>query len=155
MSAFGQYPLVIEIRHESWNVPEFYGSLAESGVGFVNVDQPLFRKSIKPSATVTSPVGYVRVRGRNYKDWFRKEANVRERYDYLYSPEQLQPWVTRTEEIAAVAQDTYVVTNNHNLGKAGVTALQLKAMLEHEKMPAPPALMATYPDALDPYAVPD
>ena len=64
VSAFREFPLVVEIRHESWNVPHFYESLAESGVGFVNIDQPLFKKSIKPSAAVTSPVGYVRVHGR-------------------------------------------------------------------------------------------
>ena len=81
------FPLVVEIRHESWNVPHFYDSLAELGVGFVNIDQPLFKKSIKPSAAVTSPIGYVRVHGRNYKEWFRESANVRERYDYLYSPD--------------------------------------------------------------------
>jgi uncharacterized protein YecE (DUF72 family) len=152
VSAFGQYPLVVEIRHESWNVPHFYESLAERGVGFVNIDQPLFKKSIKPSATVTSPVGYVRVHGRNYADWFRKEANVRERYDYLYSAEQLEPWVRRTEEIADRAIETYVVTNNHNLGKAGVNALQLKSMLAHGVVDAPPALLAAYPDALAAYA---
>jgi uncharacterized protein YecE (DUF72 family) len=152
VSAFGQYPLVVEIRHESWNVPHFYESLAERGVGFVNIDQPLFKKSIKPSATVTSPVGYVRVHGRNYADWIRKEANVRERYDYLYSAEQLEPWVRRTEEIADQAIETYVVTNNHNLGKAGVNALQLKSMLAHGVVDAPPALLATYPDALAAYA---
>lgn len=70
---------------------------------------------------------------------------MRERYDCLYSPRQLQPRVTRTEQIASQAQDTYVVTNNHNSGKAGVNALQMKAMLEHEKVPAPPTLLATYP----------
>jgi len=62
---FRRFPLVLEVRHESWNTPEFYAELAERGIGFVNIDQPLFKKSIKPSATVTSPVGYIRVHGRN------------------------------------------------------------------------------------------
>jgi hypothetical protein len=38
---------------------EFYGELAERGIGFVNIDQPLFRHSVKPSATATARVGYV------------------------------------------------------------------------------------------------
>ena len=50
IAAFGEFPLVVELRHESWNVPSLYESLAESGVGFVNIDQPQFRHSIKPSA---------------------------------------------------------------------------------------------------------
>ena len=103
VSAFREFPLVVEIRHESWNVAHFYESLAEMGVGFVNIDQPLFRKSIKPSAAVTSAIGYVRVHGRNYKEWFRESANVRERYDYLYSPDELAPWASRVEQIATRA----------------------------------------------------
>jgi uncharacterized protein YecE (DUF72 family) len=152
VSAFAKYPLVVEIRHESWNVPEFYESLAENGVGFVNVDQPLFKKCIKPSATVTSPVGYVRVHGRNYNDWFRKDAGVLARYDYLYPPEELRPWVARTEEIAEAAQETYVITNNHARGKAGVNALELIAMIRNTKVEVPPTLLKTYPDALGPIA---
>jgi uncharacterized protein YecE (DUF72 family) len=154
VSAFREFPLVIEIRHESWNVPHFYESLAELGVGFVNIDQPLFKKSIKPSATVTSPIGYVRVHGRNYAEWFRESANVRERYDYLYSPDELAPWVSRVEQIAARADDVYVLTNNHNLGKAGVNALQLESMITHRKVVAPPQLFASYPEVLAPFAEP-
>jgi uncharacterized protein YecE (DUF72 family) len=153
-SAFGEFPLVVEIRHESWNVPHFYESLAERGVGFVNIDQPLFKKSIKPSATVTSPVGYVRVHGRNYTEWFRESANVRERYDYLYSRAELEPWVARIEEIAERTEDVYVLTNNHNLGKAGVNALQLKSMIGHEQVVAPPTLFESYREELAPYALP-
>ena len=154
VNAFAEFPLVVEIRHESWNVPHFYESLAERGVGFVNIDQPLFKKSIKPSAVVTSPTGYIRVHGRNYKEWFRESANVRERYDYLYSPDELAPWAARTAEMADDAEDVYVVTNNHNLGKAAVNALQLESMLTHGKVDAPPELMKTYRDALAPYANP-
>jgi len=154
VNAFEEFPLVVEIRHESWNVPHFYESLAERGVGFVNIDQPLFKKSIKPSAVVTSPTGYIRVHGRNYKEWFRESANVRERYDYLYSPDELAPWAARTAEMADDAEDVYVVTNNHNLGKAAVNALQLESMLTHGKVDAPPELMKTYRDALAPYANP-
>ncbi|MGH7623494.1 MAG: DUF72 domain-containing protein, partial [Gemmatimonadaceae bacterium] len=72
----------------------------------------------------------------------------------LYSPNELAPWVARTEEIAEAAEEIYVVTNNHNLGKAAVNALQLESMLAHEKVQAPPLLLQTYPDALGPYAQP-
>jgi uncharacterized protein YecE (DUF72 family) len=152
VSAFGDLRLVVEIRHESWNVPHFYESLAERGVGFVNIDQPLFKRSIKPSAVVTSPTGYIRVHGRNYKDWFRESANVRERYDYLYLADELAPWVARTEEIAGSAEEVYVLTNNHNLGKAAVNALQLESMLTRSLVDAPPSLIEAYPEALAPYA---
>jgi uncharacterized protein YecE (DUF72 family) len=116
----------------------------------VNIDQPLFHNSIKPSASVTSPVGYIRVHGRNYKDWFRKGAGVEARYDYLYSKEELKPWADRTKEVASIADDTYVVTNNHYKGKAAVNALMLKAMVTGKKSEAPETLRDAYPEELLP-----
>lgn len=154
VSTFGRFPLVVEIRHESWNVPEFYQSLSESGVGFVNIDQPLFGHSIKPSATATAATGYVRIHGRNYHEWFRKDATSVDRYDYLYTTKELEPWAARVEQIAERTRDTYVVTNNHNLGKAGVNALELKSMLLGHRVDAPPTLVASYPEALAPFARP-
>src|SRR5690606_16213106 len=71
VDTFREFPLVVEVRHESWNEPDFYAWLGEEGVGFVNIDQPLFSRSIKPSAKGTARVGYVRVHGRNYRDWWR------------------------------------------------------------------------------------
>ena len=151
---FGMYPLVLEVRHESWNTPEFYAGLSDRGIGFVNIDQPLFSRSIKPSASVTSSVGYIRVHGRNYKDWFRKGAGVEARYDYLYSAEELKPWAKRAKEIAAVAEETYVVTNNHYKGKAAANAVMLEALTGGKKAAAPASLVEEYPDELARYARP-
>src|SRR3954463_10134235 len=52
--AFRDYPLVVEVRHVSFNEPEFYAELAASRIGIVNLDQPMFRNSIPPSARATS-----------------------------------------------------------------------------------------------------
>ena len=154
VAAFADLPLVVEVRHDSWLVPEFYDSLAERGVGFVNIDQPLFKRSVKPSATTTARVGYVRVHGRNAKDWFRQDAGVNERYDYLYSAEELAPWVQRTREIAAEADEVYVVANNHYRGQAMANVVMAQSLLSGGPVPAPAQLVAAYPDALAPYARP-
>ena len=153
--AFEEFPLVVEVRHASWAVPQFYDELTERGIGFVNIDQPLFRHSVKPSATTTAPVGYVRIHGRNYRDWFRKDAGVEARYDYLYSPAELEPWAARTREVAeSGAQDVYAVTNNHYRGQAGVNALQLMSMVKDEPVPAPEPLYAAFEDELAAWAYP-
>ncbi len=55
----------------------------------------------QPAAHATSPVAYVRLHGRNYKEWFRKAAGRDERYDYLYTPKELAPWVERIRELAS------------------------------------------------------
>jgi len=62
---FERYPLVLEVRHSSWAEPAVLEWLASSGVGLVNIDQPQFKRSIKPGQLVTGPVGYVRLHGRN------------------------------------------------------------------------------------------
>jgi uncharacterized protein YecE (DUF72 family) len=143
---FAEYPLVLEVRHGSWIIPDFLDELAEWGVGLCNIDQPLFRRSVKPAAVTTSETGYVRLHGRNYKQWFSKTADVRERYDYLYSAGELEPWVDRIKTIAEDAQDTYVVTNNHNLGKAVVNGLELTALLTDRPIRPPRELVARYPE---------
>lgn len=155
--AFDDFSLVLEVRHASWNTPEFYHELTDRGIGFVNIDQPLFHDSIKPSARATSPVGYVRVHGRNYKEWFREGAGVEARYDYLYSADELRPWAERATEIAAApqTQEVYVVTNNHFRGKAAANALMLRSMLEERSVPAPPALWEEYQSELGGYAEPE
>ena len=153
---FAHYPLVLEVRHVSWLAPGFFDGLMERGIGFVNIDQPQFKNSIKPTAHTTSAVGYVRVHGRNYQDWFREKAGRDERYNYLYTPDELQPWAARTKEIAAepATEDVFVVTNNHYRGKAVANALMLQSMVDGRKVPAPPPLFDEYAEVLAPYAEP-
>jgi uncharacterized protein YecE (DUF72 family) len=152
--AFRQYPLVVEVRHLSWLVPEFLRALREEGVAFVNIDQPLYHDSIGPTAHATSHVGYVRVHGRNYKDWFREKAPVEQRYNCLYPPEELKPWAERAKEIASdpATREVYVITNNHYKGKAVANALMLKSMVTSGKVPAPPGVFEAYGDVLAAYA---
>jgi uncharacterized protein YecE (DUF72 family) len=154
LGAFAGLPLVVEVRHESWDAPEVLEELALAGAGIVNVDQPLFRHSMKPGARVTAPVAYVRIHGRNFRDWFRKNAGRDARYDYLYSSGELEPWADRVKALAAspLAPDVYVVTNNHFRGQAAANAKMLEAMVEGRKVPAPAELVQAFPGALAPFA---
>lgn len=154
--AFSDFPLALEVRHASWNTPGFYRELAERGVGFVNIDQPLFHDSIAPSARATSAVGYVRVHGRNYRDWFRDAAEPHERYDYLYTADELKPWAARAREVSREpgTREVFVVTNNHYRGKGIVNALMLQSMVRRRKVPAPPELFEEYGEVLEAYARP-
>ncbi len=154
LEKFSDYPLVLEVRHASWNTPDVYEWLEERGVGICNIDQPIFKKSIRPQAFTTSPVGYVRLHGRNYKDWFRDKAQPHERYDYLYSVDELDPWLVRIKEVAKQSRETYVITNNHFRGKGVVNATEINAALKEERVPAPEPLFKVYP-RLSESAVPD
>jgi uncharacterized protein YecE (DUF72 family) len=152
---FREYPLVLEVRHISWNDRHALDMLAELGIGFCNIDQPLIGRSLRPSAEATSRVGYVRLHGRNYKNWFTENQTVNERYDYLYSPKELEPWVDRIRTVTRHAKDTYIVTNNHNLGKAVVNALELEAFLRGGPVKVPEQLVAKYPELRQVAEVPD
>jgi uncharacterized protein YecE (DUF72 family) len=148
LKRFADYPLVVEVRHATWNVPEVFELLRERGVGFCNIDQPLIGRSLKPSAERTAAVGYVRLHGRRYDTWFTDDADVpqHERYNYLYSEEELRPWTARVKQVAEEAGDVYVITNNHYQGKAVVNALELIAMLKGAKVKVPEPLREKYPE---------
>jgi uncharacterized protein YecE (DUF72 family) len=149
LEQFSEYPLVLEVRHTSWNNEQIYEWLEERRVGVCNIDQPLFKKSIKPAALTTSAVGYVRLHGRNYQNWFRDKAPRDERYNYLYSLDELEPWIARVKEVASQTRETYVVTNNHFRGQAVVNALEIKSTLEERRVPAPEPLFDVYPRLRD------
>src|SRR5260370_13936995 len=137
---FIEYPRVVEVRHESWDNPETIAEFMRHNVGFCNIDQPLLGRSLAPTEHVTSGVGYVRLHGRNYEQWFDSD-NRNDRYNYLYNQRELTGWNEKIQSIAKRAQTTYVITNNHFESKAGVNALELKAMLTCKQLPTPPTLI--------------
>ena len=148
MTTFEDYPLVVEVRHASWNDPEFHVELRQRRVGFCNIDQPVIGRSLAPSSLATGPVGYVRLHGRNYEDWFSEEADQNQRYDYLYSKQELDPWMEKISEISDHASETYVIANNHFRGQAVVNALQLRSRLERRRVEAHSTLLSHYPTLL-------
>ena len=143
LHTFRDYPLVVEVRHSSWTLPEFYELLHERCVGFCNIDQPRLGKAITPSEHVTAAFAYVRLHGRNYDQWFDSDSR-NDRYNYLYTDAELQGWKTRIDSIAAKAQKTFVIANNHFEGKAAVNALQLKHMLTGRAVDVPETLLKRY-----------
>jgi uncharacterized protein YecE (DUF72 family) len=148
LKRFADYPLVVEVRHASWQTPETFALLAEHRTGFCNIDQPIIGKSVVPSAQATSPVGYIRLHGRRYDTWFSDDEAIpaHERYNYLYSVEELKPWAKRIETVAERSREVFVITNNHFNGKAAVSALQLINLLTGKKVHVPEPLREKYPE---------
>jgi uncharacterized protein YecE (DUF72 family) len=134
-------PMVVELRHRSWL--EAFDLLRELRLSFCNIDQPPSSTCLSGTRFVTGPIGYVRLHGRNAKAWFDPKAGRDEKYDYLYSLDELKPWV---EAIAAMgeADSLFVITNNHFQGKAVANAIQLARALGKE-VEVPPPLQAAYP----------
>jgi uncharacterized protein YecE (DUF72 family) len=142
---FIEFPRVVEVRHDTWNNPETLNYFTEKNVSFCNIDQPLIGRSIEATEYVTSPVGYVRLHGRNYDQWFEADSGA-DRYNYLYSEAELAGWKDKIERIAQKAEVTYVVTNNHFEARAGVNALQMKHMISGQRVHATEMLLKRYPE---------
>jgi uncharacterized protein YecE (DUF72 family) len=140
-----EYPRVVEVRHSSWDNPETLAYFERQKVSFCNIDQPLIGRSVSATEHVTAPVAYVRLHGRNYEEWFESD-NRDDRYNYLYSVSELTQWKEKIDRIAAHADVTYVVANNHFEAKAAVNGLQLKRMLNGSRVRAPQSLLRHYPE---------
>jgi len=142
---FGQYPLFVEVRHNSWADDAFFNYLDENSVGFVDVDQPLFGGSLPPTERVTGKKGYVRLHGQNREKWFKDDAQAWERYDYLYSEDELSKWVKKIRDLSEWSGKVLGINNNHYRGQAAANSLELKSLLTGERVAVPPELLAAYP----------
>lgn len=120
ISALAPLPLVAEFRNREWQTDDTLRLLRELGVGWCNVDMPSYDTLLTPSSDVTSKVGYARFHGRNAAQWWT--GNNVTRYDYEYSPEELEPWTARTAEIEEAAGTTFAFFNNHARGSAARNA---------------------------------
>jgi uncharacterized protein YecE (DUF72 family) len=145
LQRFEGYPCVVEVRHDTWDNPDSIAHFARMGVGFCNIDQPQIGRSLEPTEHVTSPIGYIRLHGRNYEQWFDSDSRD-DRYNYLYNAGELAQWKDKIDAVAQKARLTYVIANNHYEAKAGVNALQLKNLLTGHRVKAPEPLLRRYPD---------
>jgi len=82
-----------------------------------------------PVAEVTSRTGYIRFHGRNAARWWHHEQ-AWERYDYSYSPGELEQWLPRIQMISSKAENTFIFANNHWRAQAVDTIRQVRSMLD-------------------------
>jgi uncharacterized protein YecE (DUF72 family) len=141
------WPVVIEVRHVSWESDQAAELFVSGNVGWCLVDQPrVGRSTARALPRVTTRIGYMRMHGRNRADWFRPDAGRDARYDYLYTGDELDGLAASARSMAESAEELYVIQNNHFRGQALVNALQMKHLIEGKRPPAPEELVATYPD---------
>lgn len=127
-------PVVIEFRNAKWITKKTFEFLRGLDFGFCCVDQPRFDSLVPPVAEVTSDIAYLRFHGRNYQKWFNHDE-AWERYDYLYSEEELGEWIDKVADMTQQAEMVYVVFNNHYQGQAVQNALQFAEMLQNAGLP--------------------
>jgi uncharacterized protein YecE (DUF72 family) len=157
---FGGWPLVLELRHRSWFAAEPLRLVRKLGYTLCGIDLPL--EADRPEleqvievgehptgrrcpAPSPRPLSYLRLHGRNAQAWFDPRAGRDRKYDYLYSPDELQEVVRATRRMAAGADETFVITNNHFSGKAIANGLEILASLGERSVLGPVELLDTFP----------
>jgi uncharacterized protein YecE (DUF72 family) len=126
--------IVVEFRNEDWITGETTDLLRELGMGFCCVDEPRLKGLVKCHVILSGEIGYVRFHGRNYETWWDRKRQSWERYDYLYSEEELSEWMPGLLSLDDKAQRTYAIFNNHYRGQAPRNAVMLAAMLPMERV---------------------
>ncbi len=132
---FAGDPFGVEFRHHSWYEPDHIATtldaLREIHAGLTVVDEPqLGSGSVPTLLEVTDPsLVIVRFHGRNSKMWYARTATTAERFDYLYSPEELAGWLPGIHGLAERVRHVHVLFNNNMQDYAVQNARQLRLLL--------------------------
>jgi uncharacterized protein YecE (DUF72 family) len=152
LRTFREYPLAVELRHRSWSDAHAatLQLLDDFRAAWVQIDEPKFRMSIRQDfAPNTDRFYYLRLHGRNAAQWWSPDA-PEERYNYLYSPEELRPFATVAETVAPDVRKAYLYLNNHFAAKSVVNATVLKHQLGQPVTgDYRPAMLEAYPELRD------
>jgi uncharacterized protein YecE (DUF72 family) len=145
LTIFKDYYPVVEVRHQSWLEKSFIAFLDEQNATFANIDQPVIGRSIPLTSLSSRKLSYLRLHGRNARNWFAPDASVASRYDYLYRENELVEIKTKIEDLMENSPKTFIIFNNHFRGQAIANAMQMLFILNEKRVPAPEELIHTYP----------
>jgi uncharacterized protein YecE (DUF72 family) len=112
--------------------------MERTGLAYVSLDTPMTRASnvIARHAESTHSVAYVRFHGRNEKTWNIKAEKSSERFNWMYSKEELEEWVPKLERLADDADEVYAMFNNNRDDFAPRSAVILRELLDEAGIPA-------------------
>ena len=153
--------MLVEFRHASWlddeHRAETLAFLERNHMTYVIVDAPRSdaRNVLPTVVATTSPTAYVRFHGRNAETWNKRVRSAAERFDYLYSEDELREWAEPLSKLSAAAENVYAMFNNNGrstipspglgeyaegetVAQAPVNAQMLRGLLEREGLPVTP-----------------
>lgn len=117
------YDYAIEFRHPSWNTEGPWEMLRHYDIAAVMTDSPdPDNLKFLAEPIVTASHAFIRWHGRQ----------VKPRYNYLYSTEELKPWVQKIKQIETETSIVRGYFNNHYGARAVINAIEFKEMLGKE-----------------------
>lgn len=130
--------MLVEFRHPSWVAGHQLGEtlrfLSDRNLAYVSVDSPQFpdHSTMPPITAATSDWSYVRLHGRNRETFFGRNVSAADRFDYLYTTEELHEWEPRVRELAETSETTWVMFNNCKYDYAPRNAREMASILQLE-----------------------
>lgn len=143
--SFAEVPLIVEVRHRSWQASTALAWLQRLGVSVANLDYPAIGEAFDLAACRVGSTRYLRLHGRNREAWANPQAGRDATYDYLYAPGELDAIASRIRALAEGARSVMVAANNHYQGKELVNAIELRARALRRPVKVPPLLRERYP----------
>lgn len=114
------YDYAIEFRHPSWNTEGPWEMLKHYNIAAVMTDSPEPDKlQFLSEPIVTANHSFIRWHGRQ----------VKPRYNYLYSRDELKPWVEKVKQLSTETAVVRGYFNNHYGARAVINAMECKEML--------------------------
>lgn len=127
------YQMAVEFRVGSWleeRREETLQFLSKHQIALVCVDEPQgFKSSVPPVAEVTSQLANIRFHGRNKENWEARSIPATERFNYLYSEEELKEWAAKARSMAEKARELHIIFKNKHADFPVKNALQMKELL--------------------------
>ena len=100
-------------------------------LAYVCVDEPQVEGSVPPLVAATSSaLAVIRFHGHNARGWQLKGASVYQRFDWLYTPDELAAWVQPVHELSRQAEEVHALFNNCVRNYSVINAKGLSALLE-------------------------
>ena len=109
--------LAIEFRNQAWQNDDVLAAFEDLGITYVSVDYPQVGGMPVPELHITSSTAYIRMHGRNEAKWYDGQSAA-QRHDYLYTPDELRPWVLAIKENEGALSQAYVMLQNTTKGSA-------------------------------------
>jgi len=147
----GDDEMLVEFRHVSWLDEEHRAEtlrfLEDLRAAHVIVDAPQIEgaRNVVPTVlALTSQTAYVRFHGRNAGTWNKRGGSAAERFDYLYSEDELREWVGPLRELSEQAEQAYAFFNNNatspdgrggRMAQAAANAKELQRLLQSANVP--------------------
>ena len=132
-SRLPDYRVHVELRSPRWwadadDRRRTVELLRANDLTHVVVDAPA-ASGLPAIVEATSLTAVVRFHGRNEENWKKRDITPAERFNYLYSDDELAAWVPRLEELAGEVERVHALMNNCHGDKGVRNAADLGRLL--------------------------